>query len=551
MDHDKLQSEPSEVELAQDASASPEPLPPRSAWRSLLQIRPEEVLVLAVVALFAWLQSHHYLHFQFATNFIKAGVKLFAIAAGLFVVVRLVERVRARQFHLRGVGGLMLDAVGFVRDWAPMVLLLSAYENALSLVAKVSPRLADMEIFQLDQLIFSGHPDMELQVLARPWVNETLALCYDSLYVYPVVLGMWLLIRGRRMDAREYMASFVLAGYVGWVGYAIVPAVGPRYYFGGVHEAATQAGGYFYDVALRFSSHQAYGGILPRNCFPSLHTAWAVVTLVFLWRKARWLFWVLCLPLLGLICATVFLRFHYASDLLAGIAVATLVVTLVPRALTGWERTRLGPNHPDALVAPPPLGGWRIALQLALPVLFLAATTGWLVNRASKDSPQNTERDALVAAAQLHGEPKPQFPVGAKFGLDGGAIELIGVDLDPPHPLIGRSVKVTLYWRCLRELPGGWQPFVHLDDKDGRHVNWDHDPVWGLLPVHDWRPGQIIRDSGWIDIPRRLLPGPGTVNIGLWHRPDLRLPVANPKQVTSDPKNRVRAAVFPLTVAPL
>lgn len=74
MEEAQSRCEPTQVELPPDAPVSPEPPPPPpsrgAAWRYLLQIRPEEVLVIAVVALFVWLQSRHYLHFQFATNFI-------------------------------------------------------------------------------------------------------------------------------------------------------------------------------------------------------------------------------------------------------------------------------------------------------------------------------------------------------------------------------------------------------------------------------------------------------------------------------------------------
>jgi len=55
--------------------------------------------------------------------------------------------------------------------------------------------------------------------------------------------------------------------------------------------------------------------------FPSAHVAGSMVALLAAWRYRRWLFWV-CLPFFLCMCvATVYGRYHYVADVLAGLAV--------------------------------------------------------------------------------------------------------------------------------------------------------------------------------------------------------------------------------------
>ena len=73
------------------------------------------------------------------------------------------------------------------------------------------------------------------------------------------------------------------------------------------------------------------------DAFPSLHCAVTSYLLMFDWWHRRWRFWIYLVPCAGLWLATVYLRYHYAIDCLAGFALAGAVLWLVrlkPRALT-------------------------------------------------------------------------------------------------------------------------------------------------------------------------------------------------------------------------
>ncbi len=99
-------------------------------------------------------------------------------------------------------------------------------------------------------------------------------------------------------------------------------------------------------------------------------------------------------------------------------------------------------------------------------------------------------------------EPSPQFKIGAKFD---DKIELIGVDLSCTTASPKSKVKVTWYWRVLKETAGDWLIFVHLDSAHGRATG-DHHAVGGLYPIRKWKAGEIIRDEQEIQLKESLLP---------------------------------------------
>jgi membrane-associated phospholipid phosphatase len=84
-----------------------------------------------------------------------------------------------------------------------------------------------------------------------------------------------------------------------------------------------------------------YDGITPRNCMPSLHTAWA--TAIFLHSRGgpRALRYAGTFWLVATLCATLGFGYHYGVDLVAGV-VFTLTIEAALRTYDrGWDRSGL------------------------------------------------------------------------------------------------------------------------------------------------------------------------------------------------------------------
>ena len=487
--------------------------PPQGRWRWPLYLRPAEYIALMTMGVGVWAQSSGQVQLVFTTSFIRRGMQLFFVAAAVALVARTVVHVRRTGAATAGRGAV--DMLGFVRDWAPMVLLLVAFENSLFQVPRFNPRLLDMDLNRLDSVLFFGNAEAAIQALVRTWATPSVMWCYDALYAYPVILGIWLFAVGKRWQGRDFLVAFVISGFIGYLGYVVVPAIGPAYYFGRPLPSVP-GGGYAYDYAARFAV-LASQPPLPRNCYPSLHTGWAVVVAVFAWRQARVLFWIFLIPLLILITATLYMRFHYLIDVMAGTGLAIAVCALVPRLHVAWERARCG-QPPEGVPPLPPLRGRRLAFELVLPLFVLVAPAVWLAGFSGLHAEEPKRKQEFLAASITSVAPVPQHKVGATFTMGGQAdIALIGVDIEPASPQIGASVRLTLHWQALRPVIGGWEVFVHLNGPGGARVNWDHRPLVNLHPIHQWQPGQFIRDSGVIELRTNLVAGPGEVWIGLWN----------------------------------
>ncbi len=526
--------------MSASQNSDPSPVAPRPAWwRWLLQLRFAEYIALGTLAVGFWAESKGLVKLVWTTSFLRRGMTLFAICVGLTLVVRAVQH--GRRDGAAKAWQALPDMVKFVRDWAPMVVLLAAFENALMKVQAFNPRLLDMDLHRLDEVLFFGHAEAAIQAIVRDWATPWVIWCYDALYVYPVVLGVWLFWVGKRWQARDFLVAFVVAGFVGYAGYVLVPAIGPAYYFGRPLPTVPR-GGYVYDYAARFQV-LASQPMLPRNCFPSLHTGWAVVVMLFSWRQARWLFWVFLAPLVVLIAATLYMRYHYLTDLVSGTALAVLVSALVPRLHVAWERARSGIAPPEA-VELAPMRGRRLMWELVVPTFLLVAPAIYLAGFSGLHAQEPAKKQALLSSSITDKPQSPKKAVGAQFSSGGAAeIELVGVDVEPESAPIGGSFRLTLHWRSLKPLSGAWEVFVHVNGPGGVRANWDHKPLSGLYPISSWKAGECVRDSGVIELRTAIAAGPGEVWLGLWDpQSGKRMAVVAPGSGKVDKDGRLLAA---------
>jgi len=230
------------------------------------------------------------------------------------------------------------------RDWAPPLLLIMVY-GLLGDVLDHNPRPdMDAQLFAFDRWLFLGHsPEHAIEALVHPAVSEWMVFCY-SFYAVLFALCFGVAYAKDRSAFRLLAFMITLTLACGYVGYTFVPAMGPAftqrfsvsldaYYFGWVKDELMDK----YRV--------------PRDCFPSLHTAVSLVFLVHARRVARWLFWAL-LPIVATIpVACIYLRYHYVADLLAGAALAMVVCSVCPR-IERWATHAAEAEEADHALAP-------------------------------------------------------------------------------------------------------------------------------------------------------------------------------------------------------
>lgn len=217
------------------------------------------------------------------------------------------------------------------RDWFPLVLCIVVYDNFHDLTRLLRPDTVDDALHALDQRLLGVEPALWLQRVTRPWLTELMSLAYALLFVFPTVILVGLYRRGERRRFSEFALALVLAYCLGLVGFMAVPAVGPRYTL----RFEVPLAGYVFTEPAR----QAWNSLeaFDRDCFPSLHTALSTLALIYFWRlrrrwpRARTLFFVTLPAIVLLWASTLYLRYHYAVDVLAGWALASGCAFLAPR----------------------------------------------------------------------------------------------------------------------------------------------------------------------------------------------------------------------------
>ncbi|MCC6346609.1 MAG: phosphatase PAP2 family protein [Nitrospirales bacterium] len=196
----------------------------------------------------------------------------------------------------------------------PVLCVLIIFDTLGLIVHPINPHDWDYRLIRLDYLLFGGYPTVMVERLIHPVLTDILQVAYSTYYFLPVALGVTLKLRGQREEFEYALFLILLCFYLSYVGYLLVPALGPRYAMEHLH--AGEVGGFLVAEPIQNFLNLLEG--VKRDAFPSGHTGIALTVLYLSYRSARDLFRLLLVPVLLLIIATVYCRYHYAVDVLAG-----------------------------------------------------------------------------------------------------------------------------------------------------------------------------------------------------------------------------------------
>ena len=220
------------------------------------------------------------------------------------------------------------------RHWYPLPYVGWCYRQMALLIPAIRRGDADADLAQLDYRLWHAYPTVWLERLATPVLTEYLQIVY-ALFVPVVLLVAFLLWRQRRYADFRYYAFLIALGFlVSYLGYLLVPARGPRFFLR--HLQSIDLRGLWVTRLLQATLDRLESKAW--DCFPSGHTEMTILAWWGSRRISKGLFWVYCAYTLSIISATVYLRYHYTIDILAGVAVAGLLVLLAPHLYRTLEK---------------------------------------------------------------------------------------------------------------------------------------------------------------------------------------------------------------------
>jgi membrane-associated phospholipid phosphatase len=236
----------------------------------------------------------------------------------------------------------------FFRFWYPVFTILFCFKEIYLIMIDANKVLYDDVLIKIDQFIFGVNPTEFLSAFLNPYAVEFLQVIYTLFYLMPVIYGMELYLWHRYEEFKFAMFVMLFGFYLSFLGYLLVPAIGPRFTIHDYHQIEIEVPGLFLASILRDMIN--FGESIPkgisnpefyaqRDAFPSGHTI-IIILITYLSHKIRSKSFYFYLPYtILMIFSTVYLRYHYVIDLIAAIPFVLITIFIANRLYKGRFKT--------------------------------------------------------------------------------------------------------------------------------------------------------------------------------------------------------------------
>ncbi len=216
----------------------------------------------------------------------------------------------------------------------PALLVFVLFDSLCdNLVPFINPIDGDYFLIKADYSLFGLHPTVWLENFSKPWLTDVLQIAYISYYFLP----FFLLIPLAKKEKEKFGISLfliILCFYLSFIGYIFVPALGPRFALAPLQNGPLE--GSFITDSIQKILNSLEG--IKRDAFPSAHTAVSLVVLFLSFRFRRRLFFIYLPIITALIFSTVYLRYHYVVDVIAGFILSLVVLFFGGEIYKAWEK---------------------------------------------------------------------------------------------------------------------------------------------------------------------------------------------------------------------
>ena len=221
--------------------------------------------------------------------------------------------------------------VRWFKNFNPLIIIPTSFHELHYLVHNVNPVDFDQLLINIDYAMFGVHPTIWLEKWAHPVAVEYFQIIYTTFYFLPIILAYILFKRKKARDYDYFLFLIVFGFYLSYIFYFLVPAVGPRFTLN--HLQTFPVEGLWLTEGIRQTLDTLEN--IQRDAFPSGHTAITLVVVIYAWKYSKPYFWILTVVGSSLLFSTVYLRYHYVVDVIAGILL-TLVMITIARPLFDW-----------------------------------------------------------------------------------------------------------------------------------------------------------------------------------------------------------------------
>jgi membrane-associated phospholipid phosphatase len=210
------------------------------------------------------------------------------------------------------------NAIEMMRDWLPIPLTLAAFREMELFVPLSYPHIYEKTWIRWDVWILETcHIHHAIQA-AGALIPCYLELCYFFVYGVGAYCVALLYIHARRTRVNRFLTIYLLGTLTAYAMFPFFPSEPPRFAFPNI---ATPIDTWIRELNLWFLRHAT----IHSGVFPSAHVssafscAWAMLLML---PERKRFGWGLLFYALSVSVATVYGRYHYAADVVAGFAVS-------------------------------------------------------------------------------------------------------------------------------------------------------------------------------------------------------------------------------------
>lgn len=224
------------------------------------------------------------------------------------------------------------------------------YSQVANYVPLINPGNFDTVLASWDRALFGVNPTEWIYRFAHPALTEYFQVWYNFFQLLLCVPAVSLYVQGRTEDFRIYAMTLMFGFYFSYLCYFAMPAIGPRFHIHSFASIDRELPGLFltepFRALINAGNNIRPGMVNPydmvnRDCMPSGHTMMSVLGILMVWRlRTRWRRLV-TIGGISIIISTVYLRYHYVVDLIAGTVLAVIVYLLHEKMARWWEKRNI------------------------------------------------------------------------------------------------------------------------------------------------------------------------------------------------------------------
>jgi membrane-associated phospholipid phosphatase len=227
------------------------------------------------------------------------------------------------------------NSFGVYRQLYLVPFIFLVYNNVKSIIDVLFSSDFDQYLIEIDNFIFGTQPAILLEPIINPILTEYLQISYFLFFFMPIIHLIELAKKEDKQLLNKLTRNIIFGFYFSYLLYLFIPAIGPRFTVFDFNAINLELQGIFITEYLREIIN--IGGGIPlnsinpmvdvnRDCMPSGHTMMTIINIYYAYKfqsKLRYFFYIIGF---SLIFATIYLRYHYFIDIIAGLLFAYLSI---------------------------------------------------------------------------------------------------------------------------------------------------------------------------------------------------------------------------------